>query len=520
MAINWGDYYDWAKDPKKELEKQLNKLMSDQPKQDDIDWGKIYDWAREPEPTPPPEPSTWEKIKSGVSGVFKDKTLKDEAEQAAERARERAEEERPKMLEKAAEGAKQLGKQLGRDLYAGVADFSKYTFYEPLKSIGVYKIPGVGSALEKLEEGVDQVRAGDGTEMDLQVIRSLTGAGTKMLEETAEEAAEGAKWLGKNLYAGVGDFSNSFYRTLQSVGLDKVPGINKFLDEGVKATEYAQSMGGTDIGSQVVRALPGAGVQAGLALMTGGASTAGQIPATGAEAVRQSATQMLKSPTFWSSAIRSYGSAYGEARDAGASRLEGISTGILQAIPQAMIEQAGGIEQLGKKAGEGVLRSIGRTALEEAGEEILQYPFEGLAKKATYAPETPWFSTKEQAVINPVQQAQAGLVGGLVGGIMGAGGKALNSALNRPDINVNTESDTATTTEPYTPPSDNVFYVDPYGNVATDSQYRPPLLLPPGPDFQAQPQAQPQVQPQADFYVDRYGNVRTDNAPEQLQLPE
>jgi len=321
MAINWGDYYDWAKDPKKELEKQLNKLMSDQPKQDDIDWGKIYDWAREPEtpqqpsttkqddvdwgkifdwarepePTPPPEPSTWDKIKSGVSGIFKDKTLKDEAEQAAERARERAEEERPKMLEKAAEGAKQLG----RDLYAGVADFSKYTFYEPLKSIGVYKIPGVGSALEKLEGGVDQVRAG----------------------------------------------------------------------------------GGTGLGSQVIRSLPGAGIQAALALLTGGTSLAGQIPATGAEAVRQTATQMLKSPTFTTAALRSYGSGYSEAKEAGADNLQAISAGIQQAIPQALIEQAGGIEQLGKKAGEGVLRSIGRTALEKPERKSFNIRLKALPKK-------------------------------------------------------------------------------------------------------------------------------------------
>lgn len=443
MAINLGDYYDWAKDPKKELEKQLNKLMSDQPKQDDIDWGKIYDWAREPEtpqqpsttkqddvdwgkifdwarepePTPPPEPSTWDKIKSGVSGIFKDKTLKDEAEQAAERAREGVEKERPKMLEKVAEGAKQLV----RDLDAGVADFSKYTFYEPLKSIGVYKIPGVGSVLEKLEEGVDQVRAG----------------------------------------------------------------------------------GGTGIGSQVIRALPGAGIQAALALLTGGTSLAGQIPATGAEAVRQTATQMLKSPTFTTSALRSYGSGYSEAKEAGADNLQAISAGIQQAIPQAMIEQAGGIEQLGKKAGEGVLRSIGRTALEEAGEEILQYPFEGLAKKATYAPETPWFSTKEQAVINPVQQAQSGLVGGIAGGIFGGIGGAVNAL--RPDVSIE-----PVTTDDALPQPD--FYVDPYGNVATDSQYRPPLLLPPGPDFQARPET--------NFYVDQYGNVTTDpNYRPFLQLP-
>ena len=58
-----------------------------------------------------------------------------------------------------------------------------------------------------------------------------------------------------------------------------------------------------------------------LALMSGGASTAGQIPAMGNEAIRQSFMQMAKNPAFINSALRSYGGAYGEARDAGGSRI-------------------------------------------------------------------------------------------------------------------------------------------------------------------------------------------------------
>ena len=81
-----------------------------------------------------------------------------------------------------------------------------------------------------------------------------------------------------------------------------------------------------------------------------------------------------------------------------------------------------------------MLKTIGQSALEEGLEEVLQYPFEGLGKKATYAPETPVFSTKEQAVINPIQQAQAGLVGGIAGGLLGGGSRVLSNAFNNVTI--------------------------------------------------------------------------------------
>jgi hypothetical protein len=318
---------------------------------------------------------------------------------------------------------------------------------------------------------------------------------TAKIKDTAKNIGgaigKGAEWLGKNLYAGAGDFSSSFYKTLQSVGGDKVPGLNKFLDWGVEGTEKAQELGGTDIGSQVVRSLPGAGVNLGLAFMTGGASTAG-IPSQGAEAVRQTTMQMMKKPTFLTSAMRSYGSGYGEAMDEGATRLQGISAGLQQAIPQAIIEQAGGIEQLPNRASEGLLRTIGRTALEEAGEEIAQYPFEGLAKKATYAPETPIFSLEEQAVINPLQQAQAGLVGGIAGGLMGGVGGV--SGRFRPNVDTTTgpQTDIHTDTTIEAPiETPEVFYADPYGNITPDSGYNPPLLLPEGStDSQIEPSRQ------------------------------
>jgi hypothetical protein len=318
-------------------------------------------------------------------------------------------------------------------------------------------------------------------------------------------------WLGRNLQAGIGDYSNAFYKTLQSIGGDKVPVLNKLLDYGVKATEQYQSKGGTDIGSQVVRSIPGAAQNMILAAMSGGASVPGQIAKTGAPAIAQATKQMLKSPAFLNSAMQSYGSTYSEARDAGADRLTAIRAAALNAIPSSMIEVSGGLEQIPKQAGQSLLKTIGKSAIEEAGEEILQYPIENLAKKGTYAPETPLFSLDRQAVINPVQMGEAGLVGGLAGGLLGGAGRAFSDVSTRMQEPVNA----APRFQEYAEPKAD-FYADPYGNVTNDPNFRPFPQLPPGPEINIQ-QAQPI--PRADFYSDPYGNLHTELRPLQLQLP-
>ena len=49
--------------------------------------------------------------------------------------------------------------------------------------------------------------------------------------------------------------------------------------------------------------------------------------------------------------------------------------------------------------------------------------------------ETPWFSTKEEAVINPINMGQSALVEGIVGGIMGGGTKILSGGVQLPKFN-------------------------------------------------------------------------------------
>ncbi len=66
------------------------------------------------------------------------------------------------------------------------------------------------------------------------------------------------------------------------------------------------------------------------------------------------------------------------------------------------------------------------SALEEGLEEILQYPLDALSKKITYAPDTPWFSTTDSAVINPLQMLESGAVGGVAGGLFGGGASVIS----------------------------------------------------------------------------------------------
>ncbi len=230
--------------------------------------------------------------------------------------------------------------------------------------------------------------------------------------------------IGKDIMAGVGDANRGYVGALESVGLDKVPVVKDVLADIKQDAQNLSEQGGTGIGSQVVRSLPGAVSSMALAMMGGGATVPAQL---GGNAVLQGAKNLVTNPAFANSMVRTYGGAYNEAREAGANRPTAITSALAQAIPQSLIEVSGGLEQLPAKMGkQSLLKTIGEGFLEEGMEEILQYPFEGLAKKATYAPETPVFSTKEQAVINPVQMAQHGLVGGIAGGLLGGGAKVVS----------------------------------------------------------------------------------------------
>ena len=207
-------------------------------------------------------------------------------------------------------------------------------------------------------------------------------------------------------------------------------------------------------------------------------------------------------PFLWSLG-QSFGGAYGQARDEGIDANTARKAALLQAIPEAAIEVSGGVENLlGKSAGKGFLKTVGRAALEEGLEEVFQYPFEGLAKKLTYAPETPIASLKEQAIINPLQMGQNALVGGIAGGLFGGETNVMTNCVRLPipkqqthQTPIQAEQQTRTMPIPKKPD----FYTDTYGNTATDinaSRTAPqtPLMLPAAKNVEAQPQTTAQAE--------------------------
>ena len=226
------------------------------------------------------------------------------------------------------------------------------------------------------------------------IISDPLGSVVRGAEKIDEALAKSDNVFARNIAAGLGDVSSNLLNSIPG-GYDSQSGpAIQIREDAAKA----QARGDNTVLGQVIRSIP----QTAGALYTSVATGGGKVL-----------------PFLWSLG-QSYGGAYGQARDEGVDHKQARNAALLQGIPQAAIEVLGGVENLiGKSAGKGLLRTIGRAALEEGLEEVAQYPFEGLAKKLTYAPETPITSLNEQAILNPVEMGKNALVGGIAGGLFG-----------------------------------------------------------------------------------------------------
>ena len=226
------------------------------------------------------------------------------------------------------------------------------------------------------------------------IISDPLGSVVRGAEKIDEALAKSDNVFARNIAASLGDVSSNLLNAIPG-GYDSQSGpAIQIREDAAKA----QARGDNTVLGQVIRTIP----QTAGALYTSFATGGGKVL-----------------PFLWSLG-QSYGGAYKEARDQGVDDATAKKAALIQAVPQAAIEVTGGLENIiGKSAGKGLLRTFGRAALEESLEEVFQYPFEGLSKKATYAPETPWFSTKEEAVINPIDMGRNALIGGIAGGLFG-----------------------------------------------------------------------------------------------------
>ena len=175
-----------------------------------------------------------------------------------------------------------------------------------------------------------------------------------------------------------------------------------------------------------------------LAILSGGSSVAaeGASAALGnpsaVEAGIKALPQMFKDPQFLFSFTQTFGPTYQDARENGANPAQAFLAAVVDALPESAIEVGGGLETAlaeGPVTGaKDLIGRIGKSALEEAGEEIRQDPFSGLARM-TYDPGVNKVSlTDEDAVVNPVRGAKSAFYAFITSALSGGVGTTLRTA--------------------------------------------------------------------------------------------
>lgn len=267
--------------------------------------------------------------------------------------------------------------------------------------------------------------------------------GEAYLPEQYKDDASILEKIGNWTAVGLSNFNAALFKTLDLLPTELIFGeendplhnLNEYYsDQARQWNEIAEKNTKTKIGkgfgtlySSVVSALP----QAVLALMTAGQSTTVTIPANAGQAfnvvnaLSASANQYAKSPSFWLSFAQNAGPSYERNLDKGANKIQATAAALISGLANATIEMGGGIEAIGSNTG---LRGMARSAAEEAAEGSVQYTVENAVNKGTYQPGMPWYSTREDAVINPAAQAKIALEDAVAGGILNAGQQGIRKA--------------------------------------------------------------------------------------------
>jgi hypothetical protein len=265
------------------------------------------------------------------------------------------------------------------------------------------------------------------------------------------------EYLGAIGTGGLSSFNQALFSTLDfftptellfGEGNDPVSKLNRYYssekDKYMTRTQDTFERSGEagkfigELGVSTVQTLPNTI----LALMSGG----GSIAAQGSSALGQSATglasaistafnNMIRTPTFWTSALQMVGPAYDEARAEGAGEIEAMTTALISGIINSGVEVGGGLETLPAQIRSGstnAIRGWVSSMLDEGKEEVVQGIVDNLTRKSIYDQNREWFSTDdENAVFNPVRSAEEFAGGALVGGLLGGGQILTSNAINR-----------------------------------------------------------------------------------------
>ena len=190
--------------------------------------------------------------------------------------------------------------------------------------------------------------------------------------------------------------------------------------------------------------------QAMLAFGTGGASTAGQLSAQ-AGTLETALRSLVSNPRFWLAYGQNAGESYAKAKAAGASDSDALVAGTFTGLTNAMIDLGGGYENSGWMSdrslnGGQVVKNLGKSALEQSGEEYAKGAAGRMVEKH-YTPDKQWYSTKdENAVFNPkrdVRQfaADAATAALVEGRAMRRDGSSMNSNCRRKTLTMRSKGD-------------------------------------------------------------------------------
>ena len=286
---------------------------------------------------------------------------------------------------------------------------------------------------ERLFQANNAIRQKYGLSFDPHTGTTYTGGGVNY-SHNADVAGQVAKQrsyndqnvlttIGHNVGAGLAGISQGFYNTLDFLLPDAITpdALQDYIDKTKENTrsiqervrEYNYERGGIvgGVAGDLFQSAIGMAPQAVIALMSGGASTAGQIGSQASTAINTVRNALTNNAGYLSSFLSTVGSDYENAKANGASDTEAALSAILSSAATAGIEVAGGVDVPSQSTSR--IRNALRTAFEEGGEEVLQGAVQR-GVQATYDPET-----TVSDVLDMGQMLQDFGGGAILGGIMG-----------------------------------------------------------------------------------------------------
>lgn len=260
-------------------------------------------------------------------------------------------------------------------------------------------------------------------------------------------------WLstaGHNIGAGLAGISQGFYDTLDFLLPDQITpqALQDYIDqaesnaEGIRDSvrRYNYERGGTvggvagDLFQSAVGMLP----QAVVALMSGGASTAGSLAGSADDAVSGVISALRNNAGAMTSFLSTVGTDYEQAKADGASDAEAALSAILSSAATAGIETLGGVDVPNVSTSR--IRNAVRTALEEGTEEAAQGVVQNAVQGAVYDQSRPL--TGSGGVFDAERMLQDFGGGALLGGAFGAARRPAGVNTKTPTTDANRVPDT------------------------------------------------------------------------------